>query len=111
MHQVYFETYEDWCEKVHPDMSLNEYQMVLDAASQAIKTCCEISEGGNIIRNHSGSKLVCRVPCKIDSITAVSMRNNSIIVLRRCGSFRPNKTILVAFFYIQDITSSNKLSM
>ena len=50
MHQVYFETYEDWCEKVHPDMSLNEYQMVLDAASQAIKTCCEISEGVLYIR-------------------------------------------------------------
>ena len=50
MHQIYFETYEDWCDKIHPDMSVNEYQMVLDAASQAIKTCCEIYEGGLYVR-------------------------------------------------------------
>ena len=50
MHQIYFETYEDWRDKVHPDMSVDEYQMVLDAASQAITTCCAISDGVLYVR-------------------------------------------------------------
>ena len=50
MHQIIFETYEDWCDKVHSDMSVDEYQQILDAASQAITTCCAISDGVLYVR-------------------------------------------------------------